>query len=198
MHYSFNRRPIPLLLAASAALFALLLVPYHDLWNATPLPRSIGELIYRAQVAKDHAAFLAHLAAQPAATALPVPVLGVPAGAVADTYGEPRGADRSHEGVDIFAPRGTYVVSATDGIVMRIGENRLGGTIVFVLGPGGERFYYAHLDAVDPALAVGQRVDTRTLLGRVGTSGNATGTPPHLHFGIYGQGGTRNPYERLR
>ncbi|HWH16437.1 MAG TPA: M23 family metallopeptidase [Candidatus Paceibacterota bacterium] len=117
---------------------------------------------------------------------------------VVDTYGEPRGADRRHEGIDIFAPRGTYIVSATEGIVARIGENRLGGTIVFILGPGGERYYYAHLDSVDPMLTVGQRVGTSTILGRVGTTGNAAGTPPHLHFGIYGNGGARNPYERLR
>lgn len=81
---------------------------------------------------------------------------------------------------------------------MRVGDNRLGGTIVFILGPAGERYYYAHLDSVDPELSVGQIVSTTTPIGRVGTTGNAVGTPPHLHFGIYGNGGALNPFPRLQ
>jgi murein DD-endopeptidase MepM/ murein hydrolase activator NlpD len=116
---------------------------------------------------------------------------------VADTFGAPRGGDRKHEGVDIFVDRGAPVLSATRGVVARVGQNRLGGNVVFVVGPGGERYYYAHLESFAPGLEVGQRVSTSTLLGRVGTSGNAAGTPPHLHFGIYGRGGAQNPYDRF-
>lgn len=164
----------------------------------TPIPGYVGNLIYQAEVAREQATFTAKLLASPPAASLPVPVIGVAPREIADTYGEPRGADRKHEGVDIFAARGTYIISATEGIVVRIGTNSLGGNIVFVLGPGGERYYYAHLDEIDSQLSQGQRVSTSTMLGTVGTTGNATGTPPHLHFGIYGEGGAQNPFERLR
>jgi len=170
---------------------------FNSLWLHTPLPSAIGTVLHNLEEAREHAVYSAALLASPAATEIQVPVVGVPASAVADTFGDPRGTDRTHQGVDIFAPRGTYVVSATEGVVARIGTNRLGGNIVFVLGPGGERYYYAHLDEIDPMLALGTRVGTTTLIGRVGTTGNATGTPPHLHFGIYSAGGTKNPYERL-
>ena len=171
---------------------------YHAVWNLTPIPEHLGALIYQAEAAREHAVFSAELLASPAAAELPVPVIGVRARDVGDSYGASRGSDRSHEGVDIFAPRGTAIVSATPGIVARIGTNDLGGNIVFVIGPGGERYYYAHLDEIDQNLTTGQRVGTTTILGRVGTTGNATGTPPHLHFGIYGRGGAQDPFDRLR
>lgn len=184
--------------AVGAVLFCLLALNLnHGVWHRTPLPRVLGGVLHDLETAREHAAFSASLLAAPAAAEIRVPVIGVDAGKVVDTFGAPRGTDRTHQGVDIFAPRGTYITSATDGIVVRIGTNGLGGNIVFVMGPGGERFYYAHLDEIDPLLAVGEHVSTSTVIGRVGTTGNAQGTPPHLHFGIYGQGGARNPYERL-
>lgn len=64
----------------------------------------------------------------PAPTALPVPVEGVRARQVADTFGAPRGRDRTHQGVDIFARRGTPVVSATRGIVVSIRDGGLGAS----------------------------------------------------------------------
>ena len=104
---------------------------------------------------------------------------------VADTWGAPRGVGRRHEGQDIFAPRGTPILSATNGYVYKIGENNLGGQTVSVIGSGGRVYYYAHLDSYAPGLEVGDRVSKRTVLGYVGTTGNAQGTPPHLHFGVY-------------
>lgn len=137
------------------------------------------------------------LAAMPAAQSLPVPVRGVAARALRDTWGGARSGGRRHEGIDIFAKRGTPVTSATEGIVMRVGTNRLGGQVVWVLGPGGQRHYYAHLDRYAD-IESGQRVRPGTILGYVGTSGNAAGTPPHLHYGIYEAGGAINPYPLLR
>lgn len=116
---------------------------------------------------------------------------------VADTWGAPRGTGRSHEGQDIFAPKGTPVLSATRGLVYNIGENNLGGQTVSVIGAGGRVYYYAHLDAYAPGLKEGDRVTTRTVLGYVGTTGNAQGTPPHLHFGIYTGTGAINPLPLL-
>jgi murein DD-endopeptidase MepM/ murein hydrolase activator NlpD len=122
-----------------------------------------------------------------------MPVEDVTRKAVADTWRAPRSGGRIHEGQDIFAPKGTRILSATNGYVYKIGENNLGGQTVSVISSGGRIYYYAHLDDYAPGLKVGDRVTTRTLLGFVGTTGNAQGTPPHLHFGVYTLGGAINP-----
>lgn len=150
------------------------------------------------QPAATRARALAELAALPAPRALPVPVQGVQARRIADTFGAPRGRDRRHQGVDIFAPRGTPVSSATPGLVLAVREQGLGGRQVWVLGPAHERHYYAHLDAWAPGLRAGDRVRAGSLLGVVGDTGNARGTPPHLHYGIYAAHGAIDPLPRLR
>ncbi|MGH9967395.1 MAG: M23 family metallopeptidase [Pyrinomonadaceae bacterium] len=126
-----------------------------------------------------------------------MPLQDVPKKQVANTWHAPRGANRLHEGQDIFAPRGTPIYSATNGYVYNIGENGLGGQTVSVVGSGGRFYYYAHLDSYAPRLEEGDSVTTQTLLGYVGTTGNAQGTPPHLHFGIYTPGGAINPLPLL-
>jgi murein DD-endopeptidase MepM/ murein hydrolase activator NlpD len=128
---------------------------------------------------------------------LAMPLADVSKRQVADTWGAPRGTGRRHEGQDIFAPKGTPVLSATSGFVYNIGENDLGGQTVSVIGAGGRVYYYAHLDKYAPGLEEGDRVTTRTVLGYVGTTGNAQGTPPHLHFGIYTGSGAINPLPLL-
>lgn len=138
------------------------------------------------------------LARMPAATALPVPVQGVRPRQIADTFGAPRGRDRTHAGIDIFAKRGTPVRSATPGVVADVSERGLGGRQVWVIGPGRERYYYAHLESWADGLARGQVVRPGDLLGHVGDSGNAKGTPPHLHWGIYGSQVARDPLPLLR
>ncbi|MDV3467508.1 M23 family metallopeptidase [Stenotrophomonas sp. C3(2023)] len=138
------------------------------------------------------------LVRMPPPTALPVPVEGVRARQVADTFGAPRGRDRRHEGVDIFASRGTPVRSATLGVVADIRESGLGGRQVWVLGPARERYYYAHLDGWREGLERGEVVQPGTVLGYVGDTGNAKGTPPHLHWGIYGADGAYDPLPLLR
>ena len=97
-----------------------------------------------------------------------------------------------------FAPRGTAVTSATRGVVASIRETGLGGRQVWVVGPGNERHYYAHLDDWAPGLAEGDVVSAGDALGATGDTGNARGTPPHLHYGIYGAGGPVDPLPRLR
>lgn len=145
-----------------------------------------------------HATWYAiRLGSMPAPESVSVPVRGVQFRQLRDTWHAARGAGRKHEGIDIFAPRGTPVHSATEGIVLRVGENRLGGRVVWVLGPGGQRHYYAHLDRFADVSA-GVQVRAGTVLGYVGTSGNAAGTPPHLHYGIYEAGGAINPYTLLQ
>ncbi len=140
----------------------------------------------------------ARILLRPAPDALPVPVAGVSARALRDSWGAPRGAGRRHQGIDIFAPRGTAVRSTTAGVVWAVGQNRLGGNVVWVLGPGGQLHYYAHLDRF-AEIRRGELVTPGTTLGYVGNSGNARGGPYHLHYGIYAatRGGAINPFALL-
>ncbi|QET05313.1 MULTISPECIES: M23 family metallopeptidase [Cupriavidus] len=145
----------------------------------------------------DRAIYAARLASLPAPTALPVPVQGVTRQALRDTWGGARSGGRRHEGIDIFATRGRPVLSATEGIVTRTGTNTLGGNVVWVMGPGRQMHYYAHLER-HADVGPGDRVQAGTTLGYVGDTGNARGTPTHLHYGIYAAGGAINPYPLLK
>jgi murein DD-endopeptidase MepM/ murein hydrolase activator NlpD len=131
-------------------------------------------------------------------TKLALPVEGVHVKQIANTWHGPRSGGRQHEGQDIFAKRGTPVFSATDGYITRIGENSLGGHTVFVMGAGGRSYYYAHLDSYAQDISVGDWVTSDRVLGYVGTTGNAQGTPPHLHFGVYTSTGAINPLPLLK
>lgn len=140
---------------------------------------------------------VAQLYTQDPPSQIVMPLENVPKKQVANTWQAPRGKDRLHQGQDIFAPRGTSIYSATEGYVYRIGENALGGQTVSVIGAGGRVYYYAHLDSYAHELAEGGHVTTGTVLGYVGTTGNAQGTPPHLHFGVYTTAGAINPLPLL-
>jgi murein DD-endopeptidase MepM/ murein hydrolase activator NlpD len=102
------------------------------------------------------------------------------------------GGTRGHEGIDIFAERGTPVVAATNGKIGFTGEKGLGGKQVWLRDAKRKQsLYYAHLDSIAPISGKVKRGDT---LGFVGNTGNARTTPPHLHFGIYkGYRGAINP-----
>ena len=96
------------------------------------------------------------------------------------------GGARSHEGIDIFADRGTPVLAATNGRIGFTGEKGLGGKQVWLRDPKrGQSLYYAHLDSIAKTTGSVKKGDT---LGFVGNTGNARTTPPHLHFGIYKRG----------
>jgi murein DD-endopeptidase MepM/ murein hydrolase activator NlpD len=144
--------------------------------------------------------FFAHVAqlyTQSPDKKLAMPVQNVKTKAIANTWHAARDGSRLHEGQDIFAPRGTAILSATEGYIAHIGDNSLGGQTVSVIGAGGRVYYYAHLEAYAPHIAEGDFVSTQTLLGYVGTTGNAAGTPAHLHFGVYESGGAVNPLPLL-
>ena len=130
----------------------------------------------------------------PAENSLPNPV---PGQGLTDTWGAARSQGRTHEGIDIFADRGTPIQSTTPGIVSKVGNNNLGGRVVVVVGPGGAGHYYAHLeDYAD--IAPNDWVEAGDVIGYVGDSGNAKGTPPHLHYGIYINGSAVNPYPLMQ
>lgn len=122
------------------------------------------------------------------------PVAGKGNSSVHSVWGAVRdGGRRSHEGIDIFAPRGTPVVAVTAGRVSSTGDKGLGGKQVWLRdSKRGNTLYYAHLDSI--IASPGQRVLPGDTLGLVGNSGNARTTAPHLHFGVYkGYRGAQNP-----
>jgi murein DD-endopeptidase MepM/ murein hydrolase activator NlpD len=144
-----------------------------------------------------HPIVLFSLTMQPASATLPVPIAGVAPRSLVDSWGSPRPGGRGHQGIDIFARRGTPIHSATRGIVVKVGENELGGHVVKVFGPGGEWHYYAHLDHF-AGVHAGDVIRAGTILGYVGNTGDAVGTPTHLHYGIYSRVGlATDPYLRL-
>lgn len=132
---------------------------------------------------------------------LPIPVDNIKTHQLKDTWGASRSSGRLHEGIDIMAPRGTKVLSATEGLIADLRNNNLGGKVIWILGPGGTWHYYAHLDGHKRGLSVGDYVKKGQVIGYVGNSGNARHTAPHLHYGLYLQGkghGAVNPYPYLR
>lgn len=123
---------------------------------------------------------------------LAFPVSGSKA-AVGSVWGAIRdGGKRSHEGIDIFAPKLTPAVAAADGFVVGVREGGIGGKVVW-LRPEGKSYtlYYAHLD--QQLVHEGQQVKEGDVVGLVGNTGNARTTPSHLHFGIYTHGGAVDP-----
>ena len=116
--------------------------------------------------------------------ALIVPVAGVLPKDLLDTFDEPRGT-RRHNALDIPAPRGTPVLSATDGRLERMFTSEAGGLMVYASDPTG-RFVlmYAHLDRYADGLSDGMPLRRGDTIGYVGTTGNAPPEVPHLHFGI--------------
>lgn len=120
-----------------------------------------------------------------------------------DSWGFPRMTGTAdahwHEGIDLFAPAGTPLLATERGIVTKIGSGRLGGLRLWLRGESGTDWYYAHLSAFAPKLSEGQVVEAGELLGYVGNTGNAVGTPPHLHMQVHPNGGDPvNPYPLLK
>ena len=124
---------------------------------------------------------------------LAFPVSGSKAKAGSFWGAERDGGKRSHEGVDIFAPKGTPAIAAADGYVTAVREGGIGGKVVW-LRPEGKNYtlYYAHLDK--QSVQEGQFVKKGDVIGTVGNTGNAKTTPAHLHFGIYTYGGAVDPW----
>jgi murein DD-endopeptidase MepM/ murein hydrolase activator NlpD len=144
-----------------------------------------------------HPLVLVRLLSSPPPNIVEIPVESVRKSQIPDSWGAARSEGRSHQGVDIFAKRGTPVISATEGIVLSVGTNRLGGQIVRVLGPAGQVHYYAHLDEYG-TYEPGDAVRPGDVLGYVGNTGNARNTPSHLHYGVYDpQHGPVNPWPLL-
>ncbi len=142
-----------------------------------------------------------------AARGLLIPVQGVKAASLVDTYEQARGQGRRHDAIDIMAPRGTPVVAVSDGVVMKLFRSERGGTTLYELAPDGRTiYYYAHLDRYASGMAEGRALRRGEVLGYVGDTGDAGAGNYHLHFevstmrepGRYWGGVPRNPYPLLR
>ena len=138
---------------------------------------------------------------------LGVPLQGVSASALHDTFNELRGGTRPHEALDIMAPRGTPVLSASSGRVLKLFNSVPGGLMVYAVDSTGRYILkYGHLDGYAPGLVDGQALTRGQQIGFVGTTGNAAGGAPHLHFAMaraqdlkkWWLGDAVNPYPLLK
>ena len=136
-----------------------------------------------------------------------LPVQGITAAQLQDTFTDARSGGRVHDAIDIMAPAGTPVLAVADGTVEKLFDSKLGGTTLYQFNPQRTlAYYYAHLQAYAPGIAEQQALKRGQVIGYVGSSGNADPAAPHLHFAIFELGpeqqwwkGTAiNPYPRLR
>ncbi len=138
---------------------------------------------------------------------LAIPVTGVKADQLTDTYDQARGQGRRHDAIDIMAAEGTPVIAAADGKVEKLFFSHGGGGItVYVRSPDQKWvYYYAHLQRYAPGLHEGQDVKRGQVIALVGHTGDASAAGPHLHFAIntmgpgerWWQGTPINPYPLL-
>lgn len=163
-----------------------------------------------ATVAPPEASAIETPASEPATVAvadqLLIPVAGVHANALQDTFNDARGSARRHEAIDILAPKGTQVFAVADGKIAKLFNSKPGGLTIYQFDTS-ERFayYYAHLDRYAADLQEGMTLKRGDLVGYVGTSGNADPNTPHLHFATFELGPQKqwwkgspiNPYPLL-
>jgi murein DD-endopeptidase MepM/ murein hydrolase activator NlpD len=120
-------------------------------------------------------------------TGVAIPVVGVKADQLQDTFTQARSGGRVHDAIDIMAPHGTPVVAAAPGTLEKLFFSKGGGGITAYVRSADGRwlFYYAHLQDYAPGLREGQAIRQGDPIGRVGSTGNANPAGPHLHFAIY-------------
>ena len=137
---------------------------------------------------------------------LRIPVEGVKRDELRDTFTDNRALGRSHDAIDIMAPRGTEVRAADEGTIVKLFTSKAGGLTIYQFDPTETfSYYYAHLDRYARGLSGHQTVKRGQLLGYVGSTGNASPNAPHLHFAIarldsdkkWWHGAAINPYPLL-
>jgi murein DD-endopeptidase MepM/ murein hydrolase activator NlpD len=138
---------------------------------------------------------------------LRLPIDGLTAKDIQDSFDDKRGSDRIHEATDILAPRGTAVRAVLSGTIKKLFISKAGGNTIYQFD-AEERYcyYYAHLDRYAPGIEEGQFVEQGRVIGYVGTTGNANPNTPHLHFAVFELGPEKhwwegkpiNPYPLLK
>jgi murein DD-endopeptidase MepM/ murein hydrolase activator NlpD len=136
-----------------------------------------------------------------------IPVAGVRPDQLRDTFSESRSEGRIHDALDIPAPRGTPVIAAADGPILKLFQSERGGTTIYQLSPDGRFvYYYAHLDRYAEGLVENHYAKQGETIAYVGDTGNAGPGNYHLHFSIaeisnpkdFWHGQNINPYPLLR
>lgn len=168
-----------------------------------PLRPAVGDAAADASVG---AAVGTAVPALPAGQLL-VPVDGIPLAKISNNFDQPRGSERHHEALDIMAPKGTKVVAAADGKVVKLFTSKPGGLTIYQFDPSEKyAYYYAHLDHYADGLKEGADIKRGDLIGYVGVTGNSDPKAPHLHFAVFEltpekqwwQGTPVNPYPLLQ
>jgi murein DD-endopeptidase MepM/ murein hydrolase activator NlpD len=125
-----------------------------------------------------------------------VPVAGIDASSLHSTFNDTRASGRRHEAMDILAPRGTAVLAALDGRIVKLFTSAAGGLTIYQFDREEQYcYYYAHLDGYASDLTEGQSVARGQTIGYVGTTGNAPAGTPHLHFAIFKLGADKRWWE---
>ncbi|HEV7919960.1 MAG TPA: M23 family metallopeptidase [Thermoanaerobaculia bacterium] len=149
---------------------------------------AVGVLMTHPAEARRRDVAPAAIIAPPAAASsggLLVPVLGVAPADLHDNFDGVRSGGRMHGALDIMAPRGTPVIACVDGTIRKLFTSAAGGLTVYEFDAAQEKvYYYAHLDHYADNLREGMAVKAGTVIGYVGTTGNAPPDAPHLHFAI--------------
>jgi murein DD-endopeptidase MepM/ murein hydrolase activator NlpD len=151
-------------------------VPEFDLGLPVPLPAvAVPPLVEDPVVPLEHQ--------------LLIPVAGVLASSLKDSFHERDSSGHFHEAIDIAAAKGTPVQAVADGSVAKLITNKQGGLTVYQFDSRKKfAYYYAHLDRYAPNLKEGMRLKRGDPLGLVGTSGNADPANPHVHFATFALG----------
>lgn len=170
---------------------------------------ALGLLVYMAATGK---ALVVEITARdrggesPESDRLVIPVAGVRADDLHDTYGAPRSAGRAHQGIDIFAPEGTPVLAAAAGVIVGQDSSALGGISLYQRDLDERTIYfYGHLQRYRAGLKEGDLVRRGEVIAYVGQTGNVPRGRPHLHFAAYTvtdpnrwwRGGNINPCDLL-
>jgi murein DD-endopeptidase MepM/ murein hydrolase activator NlpD len=136
-----------------------------------------------------------------------IPVAGVRPDQLQDTFAQSRAEGRVHDAIDILAPRGTPVLAAADGTIVKLFQSVRGGTTIYQSSVDGKFiYYYAHLDRYADGLTEGHLAKQGETIAYVGDTGNAGAGNYHLHFSIaivsdpkrYWEGTNINPYPLLK
>lgn len=127
---------------------------------------------------------------------LRIPVEGVEAADLFDSFTDARGEDRVHDALDIMAPEGTPVLAVADGPVVKLFDSVPGGTTLYQFDEAGRvAFYYAHMQRYADGIEEGKKLSQGEVIGYVGHTGNANPAAPHLHFAIFVLGPEKNWWE---
>lgn len=135
-----------------------------------------------------------------------IPLRGISASQLHDTFKESRSEGRQHDALDIKAPQGTPVLATTDGVVTKLFQSERGGITLYQLDPSGRYvYYYAHLMRYEDGIAEGKQLRRGDVIAYVGDTGNAGAGNYHLHFAVsrisapgkWSGGDPINPYPLL-